>query len=107
LWDNRIAPGKRLGCGGRVARLLLDRSLVDADQRLSVGAIEDVDPACLARLCDALAHPAFVHLFEQDHRARAVEIPQVVMDLLEVPRIFALERHRHDRRAEQIIARSR
>src|SRR5262249_23059410 len=83
-----------------------DRSLVDADQRLSVGAIEDVNPACLARLRDALAHPAFVHLVEQDHRARAIEIPQIVMHLLEVPGIFALERHRHNRGAEQIIART-
>ncbi len=103
---NRIASGERLGCGSCVARLLLDRSLVDADQRLSVGAIENVDPACLARLRDALAHLAFVHLLEQDHRARAVEIPQVVVHLLEVPGIFAFERHRHDRGAEQIIART-
>src|SRR5262249_14259690 len=64
-----------------------------------------VNPAGLARLCDALAHLAVVHLLEQDHGARAVEIPLVVMNLLEVPRIFALERQRHDRGAEQIIAR--
>src|SRR5262249_59329688 len=102
LRDNRVALGERLGCGGRVAWLLLDRSLVDADQRFSVGAIENVDPACLARLRDALAHPAFVHLLEQDHRARAVEIPQVVVHLLQAPGMFAFSRHRHDRGARQI-----
>src|SRR5262249_35325986 len=106
LWHNRIASGERLGCGRCVAPLLFDRALVATDQGLSVGAIENVDPAGLARLRDALAHPAFVHLLEQNHRARAIEIPQVVVHLLEVPGMFAFERHRHDRGAEQIIART-
>ena len=104
LWNDRIAGRVGLGGGGRAARLLLDRLLLNADQGFSVAAIENVDPTGLASLGDALAQSSIVDLIEQHHRARAVEIPQVMMHLLEMPGVTAVEVQRHDRGAEQIVA---
>src|SRR5262249_13269420 len=86
------------------ALIELDWLLVDADQGLSVGAIENVDPAGLAGLGDAQAPLAVVDLIEQHDRRGTIEVPQIVMHLLEVPGVFALERHRHDRGREQVVA---
>lgn len=51
-----------------MGRLLMAsrQALADADQQLYVGEIEDADPACLASLCDGVAHLALVHLVELD-----------------------------------------
>src|SRR5262249_12001247 len=56
-------------------------------------------------LRDALAWLAVDHGVEQHHRARRVVVPDVVVDLLEVPDVFAgLRLQRDHRRAEQIVA---
>ncbi len=105
LRNDRVADRERL-CGRRIgARLLINRPVLDADQRLAVAAIEHVDPAGLAGLRDAFADDAVVDLIEQHHRARTVEVPDVVPHLLEMPRIAAVEPQRHDRGAEQVVAR--
>ena len=55
LRHERVARRIRLRLRGRLPRLLRHGPLLDADERLAVRAIEDVDPARLARLGDALA----------------------------------------------------
>src|SRR5262249_22208594 len=64
-------------------------TLFDPDQRFSVGAIENVDPTGAAGLGNPLSRLAIDHRVEQDHRAPCIVVPNVVMDFLEVPHIFA------------------
>ena len=95
-----VSAGDRLrgGCGD--AGILLHWLFVDANEWLSVGAVEHVDPAGLAGFGDALAVHAVVDLIEEDHRAGAIEIPHVVMDHLVMPGIGAIQVKRHDGGAE-------
>src|SRR5215471_8706645 len=105
LIDETVADRVRLRRGRELARFLLDWLLVDADQRLAIGAIEEVQPASLARLVQPLAHLAVVHLVEQHHRARRIEVPEVVMDFLEVPLVLpSLVVERDNRGREQVVA---
>src|SRR5690606_6909987 len=105
LRDERIADGVGLGRRSRLSGLLRHRSLLDADERRAVGAVEDVDPAGLARLREALAHHAVDFDVEQHDGARAVVVPDIVMHLLEVPAVFAgLRIDGDDRRGEEVVA---
>ena len=105
LRHDRVADRERLRLRGLLPRLLRHRTLLDADQRLAVGAVEDVDPAGTASLGDALARLAVDHRVEQDDRARRIVVPDVVVHLLVVPGIGAgLGVDREDRGAEQIVA---
>src|SRR6266478_3638482 len=58
LRHGRVADRVGLRFGGLLPRLLGNRALLDADQRLSVGAVEDVDPAGSPGFGDALARHA-------------------------------------------------
>ena len=75
LIDEGIAHRVWLRRRRELARLLFDWLLIDADQRLAVGAIEEVQPAGLAGLVQTLAHLAVVDLIEQHDRAWSVEVP--------------------------------
>src|SRR5207302_7392138 len=67
----------------------------------AVGPVEDVVLAVLAAVADCLA-PAE---WEEDGRLRAVVIPDVVVDALEVPlRLSRRQRDRDDRGGEEIVA---
>ncbi|MCY3730412.1 MAG: hypothetical protein OXF98_03655 [Rhodospirillaceae bacterium] len=68
-------------------------------------AVQDVAPAGLAGLRQPAPQLAVDLQIEEHHGARRVEIPDVVVDLLEMPAILARGRiHRDDRRGEQIVA---
>jgi hypothetical protein len=97
LRHHGVADRVRLRLRGKYARVGFDRFLLDADERLPGRAVEHIDPAGLAGLGDASARYTIVGLIEQDHRARRIEIPQIMMHLLEVPRIGAIEMQRYDR----------
>src|SRR5262249_48804123 len=105
LRHGRVADRVGLRFGGLLPRLLGHRALLDADQRLSIGAVEDVDPAGSPGFGDALARHAVDDGVEQHDRACRVIVPNVVMYLLEMPDILAgLGLERHQRRAEQVVA---
>src|SRR5438876_9634800 len=105
LRHGRVALGVRLRLRRLLPRLLRHRPLLDADQRLAVRAIQDVDPAGPAGLGDALARLAVGHGIEEHDRAGRVVVPDVVVDLLEVPDVLAgLRLQRDHRRAEQVVA---
>src|SRR5207302_7164310 len=97
LRHDRVAGWEGLRLRRLLPRLLRHRTLLDADQRFAVGAVEDVDPAGAACLRDAFAWLAVDHGVEKDDRARRVIIPDVVMHLLEMPGVLAgLGVHRED-----------
>src|SRR2546425_4604328 len=101
----RVALRVRLGLRRLLPRLLRHRSLLDADQRLAVRAIQDVDPARPPGFGDALARLAVDHGIEEHDRAGRVVVPDVVVDLLEVPDVLAgLRLQRDHRRAVQVVA---
>src|SRR5438132_11521872 len=105
LRHGRVALGVRLRLRRLLPRLLRHRPLLDADQRLAVRAIQDVDPAGPAGLGDALARLAVDHGIEEHDRAGRVVVPDVVVDLLEVPDVLAgLRLQRDHRRAVQVVA---
>src|SRR5437667_297910 len=100
---------RRLVLPGDRVRLAVDRgeraAHLGADRRLAVRAIQDVDPAGPAGLGDALARLAVDHGIEEHDRAGRVVVPDVVVDLLEVPDVLAgLRLQRDHRRAEQVVA---
>ena len=74
--------------------------------RLAIGPIEHVDPTSLARFGDGLDRLAIDRRVVQDGRARRVEVPDIVVHLLEVPRVGAIHVQRDHRHAEQVVARS-
>ena len=95
----------RLRRGRRLARLLRHGALLDADQRLAGLSVEDVGPARLADLRKPFAHRAADAHVEQHDGIRRVVIPEVVMNLLEVPAVLAgASLDRNDRRREQVVA---
>ena len=103
----RVAARDRLRPRRGLSRLLRHRLLVDADERLAVRAVEDVDPARLVRLRGGLAEAAVDRHVEQHHGTRTVVVPEVVMNLLKVPAILAGGRvDGHHRRREQVVARA-
>src|SRR5215472_4190540 len=105
LRHNGVADRVGLGLRRLLARLLRHRPFLDAEQRLAVGPIEQIDPTCLAGLGDALPRLAVDHRVEQYDRADCIIIPDVVVHFLEMPGVFpALGLQRNDRGAEQIIA---
>src|SRR6267143_1809771 len=105
LRHGRVALRVRLRLRRLLPRLLRHRPLLDADQRCAVRAIQDVDPAGPARFGDALAGPAVDHGIEEHDRTGRVVVPDVVMDLLEVPHVLAgLRLQRDHRRAVQVVA---
>src|SRR5439155_12233019 len=85
LGYGRVAQGDRLRLGRLLSRLLRHRALFDPDQGLAVRAVQDVHPAGAAGFGDSLARLAVDDGVEDDERARGIVIPDVVMDLLEVP----------------------
>ena len=78
-----------MGLRRLLARLLGHRALLDANQRLTVRAVEDIQPACMAGFGDALARLAIDHRVEEDHRARGIIVPEIMVYLLEVPDVLA------------------
>src|SRR5262249_30114730 len=105
LIDEGIAGRVRLGRRGLLARLLVDRFFVDADEWLAIASIEQIAPAGLGALEQALARLTVVGLIEHPRRARRVEVPDVGVDLLEVPLVLAgLVVEGDDRAGEQVVA---
>src|SRR5581483_3134061 len=91
----------RLRRPGLLAGVLRHRLLGDAVERLPRRAVEHVEPAGLRRLRDPLV-PAGV---EEHDRARGVVVPDVVMDLLEVPlELPRLQVERDDRGGVEVLA---
>ena len=105
LRHDGVAARERLRRGRRLQRLLRHGPLVDADDRLTRLAVEDVRPARLADLDDRFARaPADVQIHEHDGIARVV-VPDVVMHLLEVPTVFpGRELDRDDRHRIEVVA---
>jgi hypothetical protein len=64
--------------GGLLAWLLRHQALVNSDQRLPVGAIEDIDPPGLPGLCDAFAGLTVDNGVEEHDRARRIVVPEVM-----------------------------
>jgi hypothetical protein len=99
-----IANGIGLGGCCCLARLLGHRPLLYAYQGLAVGAVEDIQPSGLARLGQSLARHAVIIQIKQDHRVGRIEVPDVVMNLLEVPAVLTgVDIQRHDGRSKQVI----
>src|SRR5262249_41003838 len=100
-WHECVADREWLRFCRLLPRLLRHRLFLDADQRLAVGAVEDIDPAGLTRLGDTLSRLAIDHRVEQDDRAHRIIVPEVMVDLLEMPDIFSgLGLERDDRGAK-------
>src|ERR1700730_7526294 len=100
-----VADRKGLRFRCVLPRLLRHRPLLDADQRLAAGPGKNVNPAGAARLRGPPSRLAVDHGVEEDHRARSVVVPNVVMHLLEVPGVLSgLGLQRDDRGAEQIVS---
>ena len=98
--EGRIARD-RLRLGGLLRRELRHRLLGDRQERLARLPVEQVEPAGLRCLGEALL-PVDV---EQDDGARAVVVPDVVVDLLVVPAVLSgLGVDRDDRGREQVVA---
>src|SRR5581483_7055630 len=107
LRDDAVTDWIRLRGRRRLARLLRHGSLLDTDQRLAGHAVEDVGPPGLGDLNESLHRLAVDLRVEQYDRIRGVIVPDVVMNLLEVPTVLArLGLDREDRHREQIVARS-
>src|SRR5207302_8290956 len=68
IWYQRVANWERLRRGRRVFRLLRHGLLFDAHQRLTVGAIEQVEPAGLAGLGECFAGLTVDRRVVQDDR---------------------------------------
>src|ERR671918_99677 len=62
---------------------------IDAEHRLSVRAIEDEHVAALADRRERGDRPAFLSDVDQTGRGRLIDVPDVVMNRLEVPSVFA------------------
>ena len=76
-------------CGRRLLpRLLRNCFFLDRRQWLAGCAIQDIDPSLLGMCRQSFAHPATVHLIEQDHGSGHVEVPKIVMNRLIVPAVF-------------------
>ena len=105
LWHEGVAYWEGLGQRSLLSRILLDRPLFDADQWLTVGPVEQVGHACLAGMGQSLAHHAVEGDVEEHWRVGVVVVPDLVVDLLEVPAVLAgLGVERHDRGREQVVA---
>src|SRR5262249_6885432 len=66
---------------------------------------DDVYPTRLVWFGGGLAKTSVDHHVEEDDRTRAIVVPEVVMNLLEVPAIFACGRlDRHHRGRKQVVA---
>ncbi len=85
----------------RLLLVLRHRLLGDAVERLAGRAVEHVEPPRLRRLRDALLAAGV----EQHDGARRVEVPDVVVHLLEVPlQLAGLHVERDDRRGVEVLA---
>ena len=84
---------------------LRHRTLFNRPERLAGHAIEDVEEAGLARVSDRVDVAAVLTHRDELRRRHVVEIPQVVMDRLEVPESLARPRvERDDAVGEEIRA---
>src|SRR5205085_2602452 len=79
------ASPRNLRRRGLLEGALWDGLLADRDQRLARLAVEQVEPAGLAGLAD----PVRAVVVEEHDGARRVVVPDVVVDLLEVPAVLA------------------
>jgi hypothetical protein len=97
----------RLRARRALVAVLRHLALLDREDRLAVGAVQEVHPTGLAGLHERLHRLAADLRVEQDHRVGAVVVPDVVVDLLEVPAMLAgLGVDRDDRGGEQVVARA-
>src|SRR5690606_580862 len=72
---------------------------------LASDAIQDVHPAGFSRLGDPPALLTRIFLIEENHWVRGVIIPYIMVNLLEVPAIFAaVDVQRDDGDTEQVVA---
>src|SRR5438552_1662281 len=107
LLSEGVANRYRLRGAGELTRLLFDGLLGDADERLTIGAVQEITPARLAALVQAFAHLAVVRLVEQDDRAGRVVVPDLVVLLLEMPFVLASSIvQRQDGGCEEVVARA-
>jgi DNA-binding FadR family transcriptional regulator len=84
-----VANGDGLRLRGLLYGQLRHGPLLDAHQWLAGDAIEDVHVSRLGRVRNALAQLAVDHHVEQHHGVRAAVIPDVMVDGLVVPAVFA------------------
>ena len=100
----RITDRIGLGSGGSLSLFLRNRALFDADQWLSGDPVKDIHPARLARLCKSFSQNTLILQVEQDNRIRRIEIPDVVVNLLEVPAVLTrIGVKSNNRGCEQIV----
>ena len=85
----RVADRIRVCLRGVLPRFLRHRAFLDADQRLAVRPVENVDPPGASGLGNSLARLTVDDGVEENDGARQVVIPDVVVHLLEVPGVFA------------------
>src|SRR5579862_6709798 len=84
-----IANRHRLSWRGVLQWLLHHRRLDDIEQRLTGDAVEDVHPTGFRGLGERLAYRALVGRIEQNHWIGRVVVPDIVVNLLEMPAILA------------------
>src|SRR3954469_12351831 len=108
LCRERLPHRNRLRRIRVLRRVLRELLLIDTDQRLAVRAVEDVHPAGLAGLSEAVPQLTLVVDVEEHDRVRSgVVVPDVVVDLLVVPLVRPGRRvQRHDRLREELLARA-
>src|SRR5207248_2457198 len=105
LRDEGVAARNRLRRRRVLPGLLRNGLLVDPNQRLAVRAIENINPARFVWFACSLPESSVDHDIEQNDRAWPVVIPQVMVDLLEVPFVFSGPGIDGDhRRREQVVA---
>src|SRR5258705_7192014 len=86
---------------------LRDRTLLDAEYRLPVRAIEDEHVAALADRRERRDRPASLSDVDQARRGREIDVPDVVMHGLEVPSVLpGGDIDGNDGVGEQVVARA-
>ena len=89
MWHGRVPEGEGLRPGCLLPWFLGHRAFLDANQGFAIRAVEDVHPACVAGFGDALTRLAVDHRVEEDHGARGIIVPDIMVHLLEVPDVLA------------------
>jgi len=104
LRHERITDGEGLRRACLLMLVLGHRTLIHTDQRLARYAVENVNPARLARLRQGLAHAPVDLYIEKHNRAWRIVVPDVMADLLEMPAVLARSRlDGHDRSCKEIV----
>ncbi len=89
LGNERITHRMRLCWRGKLLGQLWYRFFLNTYDRLTGNAIQYINPAGLAGFSNCLARFTLVLHVKKNHRVGGIIVPEVMMNLLEVPAVFA------------------